>query len=118
LADPRILNIRELGDMPGRWRMGTWPDDVRRIDRLTPYGNPFKIGAPLLNSSLVTVGLGAPVLILSREASIALFRVYAEARIAREPDWLDPLRGMRLACWCAPLACHGEVILEVLDARA
>ena len=32
-----VVNIRDLG------RIGTWPADVRRIDRRSPYGNPFRI---------------------------------------------------------------------------
>jgi len=27
---------------------------------------------------------------------------------------LEELRGQRLACWCAPLPCHGDVLVELL----
>lgn len=30
-------------------------------------------------------------------------------------DSLEELRGKRLACWCAPLACHGDVLVELVD---
>jgi len=28
---------------------------------------------------------------------------------------LHKLKGKRLACWCAPLACHGNVLAELAD---
>jgi hypothetical protein len=29
---------------------------------------------------------------------------------------LDELRGKDLACWCTPLACHGDVLLRLANA--
>jgi hypothetical protein len=29
---------------------------------------------------------------------------------------LPELRGQDLVCWCAPLACHGDVLLELANA--
>lgn len=29
---------------------------------------------------------------------------------------LPELRGRRLACWCKPLPCHGDVLVELVDA--
>jgi hypothetical protein len=29
---------------------------------------------------------------------------------------LGELRGMDSACWCAPLACHGDVLLRLANA--
>jgi hypothetical protein len=28
---------------------------------------------------------------------------------------LEELRSKRLGCWCAPKACHGDVLIELLD---
>jgi Domain of unknown function (DUF4326) len=48
---------------------------------------------------------------------VQCFAVYAEARLALEPDWLDPLRGKDLACWCAEdaPACHADVLLRLAN---
>lgn len=35
-------------------------------------------------------------------------------KLPPRPD-LEPLRGKRLACWCHPLPCHGDVIVELLE---
>jgi len=48
---------------------------------------------------------------------VLLFRRYAEERLQREPEWLDPLRGRDLACWCRRLdeLCHADVLLELAN---
>ena len=28
---------------------------------------------------------------------------------------LEELRGKRLGCWCAPKACHGDVLVQLLE---
>jgi hypothetical protein len=67
------------------------------IGRGTVWGNPFIIGADG-----------------ERLRVIAKFREYAAWRLTREPNWLEPLRGKNLACYCAPNACHGDVIIQLL----
>jgi hypothetical protein len=145
----RVVNIRDLG------RVGTWPSDVRRIDRRSPYGNPFRI----VDMMWPAVALGHRNDDAGRRAaSIALYRAWltqvpivvdepwieeggsleysdgtvadvsqivselawvmarpiiAAVRLPARPDF-EPLRGKRLACWCAPLPCHGDVIVEML----
>jgi hypothetical protein len=149
-----VLNIRDLG------KVGTWPPDVRRIDRRSPYGNPFRI-PDMVWAAVALFGLNDEA--NRRRASIALYRAWlcadplaipadlpgderggtveyssgatanigqvargfaalglsmdlAKIAIPPRPD-LEPLRGHRLACWCAPLACHGDVIVEWLEAH-
>jgi hypothetical protein len=154
-----VLNIRDLG------RVGVWPKDVVRIDRRTPYGNPFRMADMLWPA--VAFGyrndpegrraasillyrawlLGEPVTIPGPAAAQAVFgknaggtleysdgRVMTVGQVAQglaglamvpvleaiplppRPD-LEPLRGKRLACWCAPLPCHGDVIVEWLESH-
>lgn len=38
--------------------------------------------------------------------------------IERQPDLmgdLHELKGKTLGCWCAPLACHGDVLAELAE---
>jgi hypothetical protein len=73
------------------------PYDVL-IDRRTKWGNPFILGKD-----------GGRELVISR------YRAY----ILTRPDLLadlSSLRGKRLGCWCAPQACHGDVLAELADA--
>ena len=72
------------------------PCDVR-IDRRTKWGNPFVIGVHG-----------------SREEVIEKYRQYILSR----PDLLaalPELKSKRLGCWCAPLPCHGDVLLQLLE---
>jgi hypothetical protein len=85
---PSIVNLRDH------------PDAVQngaiRIDRQTEWGNPFKIGEHG-----------------SREEVIALYQEDLWKRIKSEDvslAQLAALDGKTLACWCAPNACHGEVL--------
>lgn len=58
------------------------------------------------------------------------FRMPSEAQraetVARYRDWIltqphlierakQELRGKRLACWCAPKACHADVLAEIAN---
>jgi len=50
---------------------------------------------------------------ITREEAIAKYREYVLASpslMARLPE----LWGKTLGCWCAPLPCHGDVLVELL----
>lgn len=72
------------------------PHDVY-IGRPSKWGNPFVIGKDG-----------------DRREVIAKYREY----VLKRPDLiaaLTELRGKRLACYCAPLPCHGDVLAELAD---
>ena len=67
------------------------------IGRPSKWGNPFEIGKD---------GTRAQV--------IAKYREW----IKTQPDLiaaLPTLQGKRLGCWCKPKACHGDVLVEMLE---
>jgi hypothetical protein len=100
MSDPRVVNLRDLhvsSATSARSKI-MLPVGVAKVDRSTPYGNPYPITAEL-----------------SRADSLFAYRRWLWRRLRAEPDYLEPLRGKRLACWCVPLACHAEVILALLD---
>lgn len=84
----RVLNARIVGKAPaGRVYIG----------RPGKWGNPFVIGRDG-----------------SRAEVIAKYRAW----LASQPellDALDELRGKDLVCWCAPQACHGDVLIELAN---
>lgn len=72
------------------------PYDVY-IGRGSKWGNPFVIGKDG-----------------TREQVIAQY----ETHIRRQTKLLaeiGELRGKTLGCWCAPKACHGDVLLELCN---
>jgi hypothetical protein len=100
MSDRRVLNLRDFGrsSATSARTKTILPAGIAIVDRTTPWGNPFAIAADL-----------------SRADSLFAYRRWLERRLAREPDYLEPLRGWRLACWGVPLPCHAEIILEYLD---
>lgn len=79
------------------------------------WGNPF---THLYSSA-------ASVRVASREEAIRCFRIWMKgtehqdvepARRAWMLEHLHELRGKTLGCFCAPKDCHGEVLIELLEA--
>lgn len=65
-----------------------------RVDRATPWGNPF---------------------VLDRDGHRAtVIASYRDHYLPSRPDLLarlGELRGRALGCWCAPRACHADVLI-------
>lgn len=72
------------------------------IGRKGPWGNPF------------TIGIHG-----TRDEVIARYREYILDKVGRDHEFkalfATTLSGKHLVCHCKPLACHGDVILEVLQ---
>jgi len=64
------------------------------IGRPSKWGNPFKIGVDG-----------------NRETVIELYRRYIQTT---NLDFSE-LKGKDLVCWCSPLPCHGDVLLELAN---
>jgi len=79
------------------YKKGTAPDDAVYIGRGSAWGNPYVIGKDG-----------------DREMVIMKFIRYAFEKQSMEPAWLIPLKNKNLVCFCAPLACHGDVLLEMI----
>ena len=70
------------------------------IGRPSKWGNPFVIGRDG-----------------TRDDVIARY----EAWLLEQPELVDALpelAGKTLGCWCAPRACHGDVLARLANARA
>ena len=54
----------------------------------------------------------------TRDEVIEKYRVMIIAKLSNDNDLrteLEMLRGKNLGCWCAPEACHGNVLLDILN---
>jgi hypothetical protein len=83
------------------------PADAVYVGRPTKWGNPFKIG-----DCTNIVSNGRP---MSRTDVVLAYRD-AVCR-GREQEIRKELRGKHLVCWCAPLSCHADVLLEIANAK-
>lgn len=74
------------------------------IGRGTPWGNPFHVGKQEGQ--------------FDRDEAIERYKEHFKDNILHDPSkkrGLFGLRGMRLACHCKPLNCHGDVIAGYLN---
>ncbi len=76
------------------------------IGRPSIFGNPFRLRNPHDERE--------------RAAVLSRYRQWFLTRIATDPAFraqIQTLHGRDLGCWCAPRACHGEVILAWLQSQ-
>ncbi len=86
---PRVYNKRRPREVP---------KDAVYVGRPSRWGNPYRVSKTK-----------------TRDRSIREFQTYAELKDFYEPDWLEPLRGKDLVCWCSPLPCHADVLLRMAN---
>ena len=86
---PRVYNKRRPHEIP---------EDAVYVGRPSPWGNPYRVSH-----------------VKTREQAIRDFQTYAELKDFYESDWLEPLRGKDLVCWCSPLPCHADILLRMAN---
>ena len=92
-----VAVTEDAGHGTGETPVAELPPDVVRIDRGSPWGNQYKIGDPF-PSKLRRSDPSLNGLRMNRADVLALYRDWLERRLEVEPDYLEPLRGKRLAC--------------------
>lgn len=90
----------------------------KRTDTIPPnavyVGRPSKYGNGMTIKEMRALFPNDTKDELHRRA-VEWFREYAREMLKIEPSWLEPLRGKDLVCWCAPLPCHADVLLELAN---
>lgn len=84
----RVLNKRANGRPVGAVYVG----------RPSKWGNPFRLASEA-----------------DRAAVVAKYRAWLLAQPALVAEVKRELAGKDLVCWCAPRACHADVLLEVAN---
>jgi hypothetical protein len=80
-----------------------WAEDAGlyvRIDRRTDWGNPFEIPDDG-----------------DRDDVINKFATYYLPHKTKLQERLPELAGKALGCWCAPEACHGDILKDAANSR-
>lgn len=73
-------------------------DSGAYIGRPTKFGNPFVIGRDG-----------------DRDAVVDKFERWISTQPALIAAAKRELRGKNLVCWCAPLRCHGDILLRIAN---
>ncbi len=87
---PKVVHVRDR--VPGAYFIG----------RPGPFGNPFIIGKHGTRAEVIEQ--------YRRMLSVWTPHIEALRNLIRQE-----LRGKDLACFCAPLPCHGDVLLEIAN---
>lgn len=97
---PKVLNAKDTWwDGDGYSSNRTAPNSVY-VGRPSKWGNPYRIGH---NPSEA-----------ARLVAVEGYREYI-SRAYSKSDIRDTLKGKDLVCWCAPKACHADVLLEIAN---
>lgn len=83
--------------MPKVWnkRDKNCPKDAIYVGRPSKWGNPYKIGIDG-----------------TREEVIELYKKWLSNQRYLN---LEELKGKDLVCWCKPLPCHADILLELAN---
>lgn len=87
---PRVFNQRRRDEVPS---------GAVYVGRPTKWGNPFEIGKDG-----------------TREEVIRKYKIWL---VESRPDLIlaaqQELRNKDLVCWCAPEACHADVLIDIAN---
>ncbi len=99
---PRVLNKRK----------DKIPEDAVYVGRPSKYGNHITV------KELKSLFPNDTQEELNRKA-VDWYREYLEAHFMSHPEFLaeirNELKGHDLVCWCAPLPCHADILLELAN---
>ena len=75
------------------------PPNTIYVGRPSRWGNPFKIGVHG-----------------NREEVLCKYRTWLTQVLVENPNFLEPLRGKSLACFCTTdEPCHADILLELAN---
>lgn len=86
--------------MPKVWHVkdAKAPKDAVYVGRPSKFGNPFYLSSEA-----------------NRDACVEQYRHYLMDHPILRVAAIKELRGKDLMCWCAPRACHADVLLEIAN---
>lgn len=80
------------------------PDNTKKVDRSTKYGNPYKVGNKQGE--------------FTREEALRLYEIYLDFVVSKKLLDLKPLIGYNLACSCnLEDSCHADILLKKLESK-
>jgi hypothetical protein len=104
-----VVHKHEVNNLDGR---------VVYIGRGSPWGNPYLLPGLVGGSKIRTMAgliVVKTIVVADRETAIAMYRqlLWQELNTHHREQLLHELArldGLKLACYCAPKPCHGDVL--------
>jgi len=98
------MSNRVKYSLPDIYKGVKLPDNTKKVDRSTKYGNPFKVGSKLGE--------------FTREEALRLYEIYLDFVVSKKLLDIEPLRGYNLACSCnLEDNCHADILLRKLESK-
>ena len=98
-----------MTEVVNKYKVNMNDPDIVYIGRGSVWGNPYtSLSAPTK----------AEMQVATREESIERYKQYLWNQIRKgviSKEMLLELDGNRLACYCAPKACHGDVLVKAIE---
>jgi predicted sulfurtransferase len=99
------------------WRK---PEGVIDVTRGSRWGNPYKVVKAKDGYAIEVDGIRTSKTFADKNeaarAAVGLFRSYAKHMIKEIPEWIEPLRGKDVMCYCSEDAkCHADVLIELAN---
>jgi Domain of unknown function (DUF4326) len=80
------------------------------IGRPSKWGNPF--------THIADKKTAAQFVVSSRDEAVEAYREWITGGEGKHLlEDLPELKGKVLGCWCAPKACHGDVLLKLIEEK-
>ena len=101
MSKTRVVNIK---NDPYDVYIGRGMRNVHSSYRKSRWANPYKISRYATREE--------------RQESLNQYEALIRAMITKTPSVkkaLLALDGKRLACWCKPKACHGDILVKLID---
>ena len=109
---PKVWNFRE----------NRKPVDAVYVGRARSYlgrwGNPIRVGESITDAMIELYEWTEPLPTdgrVTRQMAIEGYKVYVDSLIADGILDIEELRGKHLVCWCKPLPCHADYLLEIAN---
>jgi hypothetical protein len=105
----QVVNIKD------KKKGEVWVFNPIRIDRTTPWGNPFIMGIDGGRDEVCDRYMKWLDEWVNDKSEIKYkigSREYSNKWVV---EHLYELKGKDVACWCSPLRCHGEILIKMAN---
>ena len=95
------------------------PPNTAYVGRGSKYGNPY-LPTHQYEAFWQKIGYAVPLVKLRSKPSLDLcldrYVAKLHQQLIENPNFLEPLRGKNLACWCAlDQPCHADILLRLAN---